>query len=135
MGIFTCAVHTWRESDGRVAERVHSRRRHGQAADQSDGADLVVVRVMVQADAHADAHAHVHGVRIALGQIGHDVGRVINFDGQVGARSSKSRASISSLLFSPLLFASLLFSRRRCHDTRTAHRHTHTHEQHTTGDD
>ena len=61
-------------------QRVHGRRRHRQtgqadAAAHSD-AQILVVSVV---QAHTDAHSDVHGVRVTFGQVGHDVGRIINF--------------------------------------------------------
>lgn len=78
-----CSLHTWRKSDGGV-ERIHGGGWHRQSS-QSDSAAhsdaQVLVVGVVQADAHTDAHADVHGVRVAFGQVGHDVGRVINSGG------------------------------------------------------
>ncbi len=80
--IFTWSVHTWREPDGRV-ERVHGRRWHSQTGEPrhstaTDVTQTALRVVMVESDG-AHAHTHVHGVRIGFGEVGHDVGRIINF--------------------------------------------------------
>ena len=80
---FTCSLHTWRKSDGGV-ERIHGggwHRQSGQSDSAAHSDAQVLVVGVVQADAHTDAHADVHGVRVAFGQVGHDVGRVINSGG------------------------------------------------------
>ena len=79
VGIFTCSFHTWWEPDGRV-ERIHSRGRHSQSGQawHSTATDLCVM-VMMKTVNGTHTSAHIHRVRITLGQVGHDVGRVVNF--------------------------------------------------------
>ena len=75
--IFTWSVHTWREPDGRM-ERVHGRRRHSQTG-QTGHTTTAHLSVMMMKSNGTHADSHVHGVRVAFGQVGHDVCRIINF--------------------------------------------------------
>lgn len=74
-------------------ERIHGRRRHGQAGQTRHAATTDAhLSVMVVKSDGTHANSHIHGVRIAFGQVGHDVCRIINFR---GTRSTKNETGVA----------------------------------------